>query len=346
MKKILTLGLGLIAFAGLAGCSKKEDKIEYDYDGKGVLVSEIYTSKGGNKDHSFRTDTIYDENNNLLFQYSYNKENKKWVLEKTIENKYNASNLITYNKIAYSDANDLRNSSTAYTYGDNNLLIKKIVTEKDETINTEYLYDSNNNILKEMARGTTTYSDMLYTYDENNYLIKKQYLTSSDAGESFDYGFLYEYTNDSNGRVASYIYKNWDIEKADFVDSIKVEDTYDFKGLLTKYEEKKYDSSTSEYKESVVVEYTYDDSRNETSRIKYTYRADLKVYAEFERYTYKYNENNNMIYEDFASYVNGGWDVTSKTTYTYNKDNKLVKEVHEANGNRKAVTEYKYTYFE
>ena len=79
MKKLLTLGLGLIAFSGLAGCSKKEDKIEYDYDGKGVLVSEIYTSKGGNKDHSFRTDSIYDENNNLLFQYSYNKEKKEWL---------------------------------------------------------------------------------------------------------------------------------------------------------------------------------------------------------------------------------------------------------------------------
>ncbi len=312
MKKINHLLLFMLLLTGLTGC---KNKIKYDYDGKGVLVSSTLYEYGikGNTTKT-RTDTIYDENNKKLFVYYYRNNNTKpygYITNiynekgKIIKSDYDSGGLVITIEYEYDNelliketSNGLYGKSITYTYDEK----KNLITELEDSFNglghdfkTEYIY-----------------------YDNNNIKYKTCYTSDDYEKNGWKTTGKYEYIYDDNNRVVNELYHIYDEESDSFTLTFKEEYSYDDNGNLLNEFRYRYLATNESWSNIHKSEYTYD----KNNKIKYVYwQWNNETWEERIKADYKYDKNNNLILETNYSNTSGSFKMSKKEVikYTYYK---------------------------
>ena len=332
MKKILTISLGLLFAFGLFGCKSKDFNYiepktpgEYSYDGKGRLETRItYNSNYGEFGPIARYDGIYDENNNLVFQYwySYDSESEDRLrFSQAYEIKYKDGKKDTIISYLKNDEKVRRSGKYEYKYDGDKL---KTIIDYGSNYNTGSFYKQ---------------STEEYTYDEKGNVKTITHLLVKDENIKGISNYIYEYTYDSNDNVIKTLFKTRARSKDEWMDTECYEYTYDSNGnVLTEIMKSDRTNSSSipwinEYKK----EYTYDSNNNETLVIEYDYNEDWIESSKKESF---YDSNNNKIDYKYYKMNNNSWSLYNETTYSY-ENNKLKVEDHL---NEKGVLIYRYEY--
>ena len=325
-------------YDGYANMNKKIDARQntesYSYNTIGWLMNKT-TPEGYVTAYEYDNvgnNTKITENNNIVTIKNYDYKNN---LVKTINS---------------------NNNNYTYEYDKANNLLK--TTDEQGNV-TSYEYDIYNNVIKETKSSGTIYK---YEYDNLNRNIKKLVVNNESdiLLESREYNYL-----SGNTTVIAKIYTN----ATDYITNTKV---YNY-----------LDKVTSDKTEDANKKYTYTKTGNVSieeneigQRIYYYYNSLNKVSSKYEeidtdryvRTNYEYDNNGNVLKEELSSskvalnagtssYITTNYTYDSlgnkigKTTssgeeikYTYNKDNKTIKEEVKIEDGKYKTTEYEYNY--
>jgi RHS repeat-associated protein len=274
----------------------------YNYDYNGNLVQHI--DRNGNI-----IVMTYDGLNNIL---------SKAVT--TPDGSGNSSNIYTYTITGKMASMSCGKNSTTYVYDD----LGRLITEAESNgITKDYSYDAEDNrkslVIKQngAVKENTT-----YTYDNMNRLY--QVLENGQLSATYSY--------DANGNREGLEYTNGN----------STEYQYNLGNKLIQLTNKKGTSTISQYN------YTYYLDGNQASKNDSTTGLTSYVYDGFGRLssvsepgsvvtTYQYDDRNNRRAMTIRSGANAG-----TTTYEYDKNNRLLKEMKAAGENETDITRYGY----
>ena len=292
----------------------------------------------------------YDDNYNLIHQYTVNPDNE-YLSEYTYE--YNEKGDLLSRVIKYNDKHyetkineyyedGTLSKCTMYTGSECEL---DEITEYDENGNEisfnmvryglfiEYTYDENNRVLTRKTYDEDVLSvDMKYTYfdDEN---VVEIYTVDTD----YDYPKYEKIYYHEDGREK--LKESWNIDdNGEYIDHRWTEYEYNDNNELILEREYTRDDAYGD------ITYKYDENGRVIEEIQYYtwyYELDEKQKV-MNKYTYKFDENDNEIYYTWWT-GDEGEDLRTETTHTYDEYNNLISWVTKRDG---AHVHYEYFYNE
>ncbi len=258
----------------LANLIYGDRKTEYTYDENGNLIKQFSTYPNSDGKQTSQTiEYTYDADGNMLKETWYYAEKIYNFYEFVYDSNGNMIQKAYYERlIAYDPTFPPSLQYTIdYTYDINNRLIKQVTTRSgnDSTIR-EYTYDAAGRLTEECVNNSTTYR---YTYDESGNPLKK----------TLDDSIIDEYTYDTHGNL---------IKHTNLYGSTRYtyEYTYNADGKLIQ-EVHKVGS-----KEELTLNYYYDTDGN------LNYKT--KSFGGTIYYTYTYDVNGNLIKHTDEGYSN------------------------------------------
>ena len=292
----------------------------------------------------------YDDNYNLIHQYTVNPDNE-YLSEYTYE--YNEkgdllSRVIKYNDKHYETTineyyeDGTISKCTMYTGSENEL---DEITEYDKNGNQisfnmvryglfiEYTYDENNRVLTRKTYDEDVLSvDMKYTYfdDEN---VVEIYTVDTD----YDYPKYEKIYYHEDGREK--LKESWNIDdNGEYIDHRWTEYEYNDNNELILEREYTRDDAYGD------ITYKYDENGRVIEEIQYyTWYYELEEKQKvMNKYTYKFDENDNEIYYTWWT-GDEGENLRTETTREYDEYNNLISWVTKRDG---AHVHYEYFYNE
>ncbi|MCR5462610.1 MAG: hypothetical protein K6E87_06035 [bacterium] len=309
----------------LVGCKiKKEDyltysKIDYEYSGSGTIkiVMDTYSE---NIKANFRTDYIYDENDNEIFKYEYQYNGKEWVLIFETDKKYNENNKLE--ECVKINVASSSSTTTYYSYNDKGLLAMEVENENWYKSYTTYSYDENDNLVLEYTDSSIPSRigehKCEYEYDLNNNLILETYGSKYDGdSESDDWMFRtrYVYNYDENNRL---------LEKVFYYEPYE----------SNKWEKERLDK------------YSYDADGNIKEDLEFEVDRTNDSWVESKKTTYEYDLNNNMTKKTYLVPGKKDWERQVAIEYKYDSNNRLIETSRYQNDKLIKKTEEYYFIYE
>lgn len=273
-------------------------------------------------------DAIYLKDSSIVYNWDLNGNfwDPHWKSYNTYDNRGNLILSVFYMK-DYSTSQFLTHEKNTYTYNSSDQLILDIISWWDSNLNNwfdgqknYYFYNTQGKLIKDSSiiydQQTSAWdvsSKTIYEYDNNGYLVLLY--NYSWSGLNWEYTSKSEYTNNLGGKPITIIYSNWNLQTNNWENNYKTTLTYNLNnGEVAELEGFMWNTSTLVWDKQTKIAYLYN-SNNKVSEITYYYWLN-SGYVLSGKITYSYDAYGNEIENLFYNWNSGTstWNNSTKTT--------------------------------